>query len=140
MLGSGRNPAVVRRRDGADDESSRRTAEGHGQEDYLVGCGRDCWGHRSDDASVARSIGGARIREPGRPPEGKTEPQADSAGDDGRVAPPVSGEVLRPQHVALPRKTPRRARDQDELYVGAKRTARSRPCGKTAQAGTAPSE
>ena len=39
MLGGGRNPAVLGRRDGADDESSRRAVEGDGQEDHVVGGG-----------------------------------------------------------------------------------------------------
>ena len=53
MLGSGRNPAVLGRRDGADDESSRRAAEGDGEEDHLVGGGRD---HRGD--AIGRCGGG----------------------------------------------------------------------------------
>ena len=59
MLGSGRNPAVLSRRDGADDESSRRAAEGDGEEDHLVGGGRNHRGDGSDDAAVA---GAARRR------------------------------------------------------------------------------
>ena len=37
MLGGGRNPAVLRCRDGADDESSRRVVEGNGEKDHVVG-------------------------------------------------------------------------------------------------------
>src|SRR5690242_2158590 len=71
MLGSGRNPAVLCRRDGADDEGSRRAAESHGEEDHLVGGGGNHRGDGSDDAAVARAAGRGRLRGTGRPPEGK---------------------------------------------------------------------
>ena len=47
MLGSGRNPAVLRRPDGADEESSRRVVEGDGQEDHVVGGRGDHWSERT---------------------------------------------------------------------------------------------
>ena len=103
MLGGGRIPAVLGRRDGADDEGTRRVAEGHGQEDHLVGGGRDFGSERSDDAPVAGSTGGAWLRGVGGSAQGETEPAAHPVGDGGGDAAPVSREVLRPEHAALPR-------------------------------------
>ena len=50
-LGVGTKPSVFRLRDGADDENTRRIFEGDGEEDRLVGRGRD---HRSADGTMRR--------------------------------------------------------------------------------------
>ena len=52
----------------------------------------------------------------------------------------VQGDVLRPEHPALPRKAAGGARHRVELHLGAESAARSRAGGQTAQAGTAPAE
>src|SRR5215831_4653027 len=52
----GEPEAIPGRGNGADDETTRRAVEGHGQEDHLVGGGRDHRRHRSDDAALARTI------------------------------------------------------------------------------------
>src|SRR5262245_2149554 len=57
----GKLKAIPGRRSGADDEDARRAVKGHGEEDQLVGGGRDHRGHRSDDASMAGAIAGAWI-------------------------------------------------------------------------------
>src|ERR1700719_5244238 len=81
MLGSGRNPAVLRRRDGADDESSRRAVEGYGEKDHLVGGGRNHRSDGSDHAPVAGAAGAGWLYRLGRPAEGEAERAAYSSGN-----------------------------------------------------------
>ena len=56
--------------------------------------------------------------------KGKPSAQAHSAGDDREGARTVQGDVLRPEHPALPRKAAGRARDRVELHLGTESTAR----------------
>src|SRR6266545_6975208 len=111
MLGGGQNPAVLSRRDGADDEGSRRAIEGDGEEDHVVGSGGDPGGDRSDDAPLAGANGGRRVRRLGGPAQRKTECSTDSAGGGRGGAEALQGDVLRPEHPPLPRKVARVARD-----------------------------
>jgi hypothetical protein len=60
MPDGGRNPAILSRRNGADDESSRRAFEGLGEEDHLVGGGRNHRGKGSDDAQLTGGAGEER--------------------------------------------------------------------------------
>src|SRR5450755_1699309 len=96
MLGGGRNPAVLSRRDGADDEGTRRVVEGDGQEDHMVVGGGNSGGNGSDDAPVAREIGDGRLCGAGGSPQGKAECPAHSAGNDREGAGALQGDVLRP--------------------------------------------
>ena len=141
MLGGGRNPAVLRRRNGADDETTRRAVEGDGEEDHLVGGGRD---HRGDATGRCGGGGsglekdgysGLADRRKGKPSEQRV-PLATRRG--GAAA--VPGDVLRPEHPALPREAAGRARDRVELHLGAEGAARSGAGGQAAQAGTAPAK
>src|ERR1051325_961681 len=140
MLGGGRNPAVLSRRDGADDESPRRAAEGNGEEDHLVGGGGDCGRDGPDDAPMARALRKGRLRGLGGPAQGETEREADSGGYGREGAWAVSGTLLRPEYSSLPREVAGRARDQAELYVGAESPAGRRAGSQTAQAGSPPAE
>ena len=70
--------------------------------------------------------------------KGKPSAQADSAGDGGEGAGTVQGDLLRPEHPALPRKAARGARNRVELHLGAEGAARSRSGGQAAQARAAP--
>jgi hypothetical protein len=81
MLGGGENLAVLSRRDGADDESSRRVAEGYGQEDHLVGGGRNHRGNGSDDAALAGATGAARLCWTGGPAQRKAQCAAYPTGE-----------------------------------------------------------
>src|ERR1017187_4410139 len=69
-LGSGRSPAILSLRDGADDEGTRRVIESDGEEDHLVGGGRNRRGVRPDDAAVAGPDGnpGRQENEIGKEP------------------------------------------------------------------------
>src|ERR1017187_7416598 len=138
MLGGGRNPAVLSRRDGADDEGTRRVVEGDGQEDHMVVGGGNSGGNGSDDAPVAREIGDGRLCGAGGSPQGKAECPAHSAGNDREGAGALQGDVLRPEHPALSRKAAERPRHRVELYLGAESAARSWVGGQAAQARTAP--
>src|SRR5665647_2592363 len=117
MLGSERNSAVLRHRDGADDESSRRVVEGDGQEDHLVGGGGDHWGDGSDDAPVAGADGGRRLRGTGRPSQRKAECSADPGGHGREGIGPVPGDVLRFEHSPLSRKAAGGACHRIELHA-----------------------
>src|ERR1035441_1615035 len=138
MLGSERNPAVLRHRDGADDENSRRVVEGDGEEDHLVGGGRDHRGDGSDDASLAGAHGDRWLRGTGRPPQGKAERSAGSGGYGREGIGPVPGDLLRPEHSPLSRKAAGGACHRAELHVGAKGATRRRAGGEASQAGTTP--
>src|SRR5271157_589988 len=140
MLGGGRNPAVLSRRDGADDESSRRVVEGHGEEDHLVGGGGNHRGDGPNHAPMAGAIGEGWLYWLGRPAEGQTERAANPCGHGGGGLAAVSRGVLRPEHPAFSRKAGGRARYPVALHLGAEGAARSRPGGQTAQAGAAPAE
>ena len=50
--------AVPRGGNGADDETTRRAIEGHGEEDHLVGSSRNHRGDRSDNEAMAGTAGG----------------------------------------------------------------------------------
>src|SRR3954452_18112382 len=104
MLGSGRNPAVLRRGDGADDDSSRRAIEGDGEEDHLVGGGGNYWGDGSNDATVAGAAGNGWLLRAGGPAQGKAERATDTFGDGGEGTRALQGYVLRSEHPTLPRK------------------------------------
>src|SRR4051794_14817106 len=54
-LGGGKSPAVLGRRDEADDESARRAAEGNGEEAQLVGGSGNCRGDGPEQASAAEA-------------------------------------------------------------------------------------
>src|ERR1035437_3202549 len=106
MLGSERNPAVLRRRDGADDESSRRVIEGEGQEDHLVGGGGDYRSERPDDEAVAGASGEAWLLGPGGPAQGKAERSAHPTGHRGGGVAALPGRVFRSEHSAFSREAP----------------------------------
>src|SRR6476646_79286 len=93
-LGSGRIPAVLSRRDGADDESSRRAVEGDGEEDHLVGGGGNHRGDGPDDAAVAGATRAGRLRRAGRSAERQAQLAGDSSGDRREGSRTVSGNIL----------------------------------------------
>src|SRR5450759_4555717 len=132
MLESEQNPAVLRRRDGADDESSRRAVEGDGEEDHLVGGGRDHRGDGSDDAALAGAHGGRRLRWTSRPSQRKAECTADPGGHGREGIGPVPGDVLRPEHTPLSRKATGGPCHRVELHLGAEGATRSWTGGETA--------
>src|SRR3954464_7440671 len=140
MLGRGRNPAVLSRGDGADDESSRRAIEGDGEEDHLVGGGGNYWGDGSDDATVAGAAGNGWLLRAGGPAQGKAERAADTFGDGGEGTRALQGYVLRSEHPTLPRKAAGGACDPVELHVGAESAARSWAGCQAAQARSSPAE
>src|SRR4029077_3732048 len=114
--------------------------EGDGQEDHVVGGGGDSRRNGSNDAPMAGKIGKGGGGRAGGSAQGKTERPAHSVGDDREGAGTLQGNVLRPEHPALPRKAAGRARDGVELHLGAESAARSRPGGQAAKAGTASAE
>lgn len=71
----GQNPAVLGRRDGADDEAARRAVEGNGEEDHLVGGGGDHRGDGSDDAALAQAGGERRYSGLANRRKGKASPK-----------------------------------------------------------------
>src|SRR5580692_311844 len=100
-LGSGRSPAILSRRDGADDEGTRRVTESDGEEDHLVGGGGNHRRERPNDAAVEGPDGGRRLRRPGRQAQGQAERTAHTAGDGGGSVAAVSGRVLRSEYPAF---------------------------------------
>src|SRR5215467_13653864 len=128
----GKPAAIPGRGSGADDETTRRAVEGHGQEDHLVGGGRDHRRHRSDDAALARTIERAWLLRLSGSAEEQAERKACAPGDGTGSSAAVSGKLLRPEHSALPRETSRGARNRAELYMGAEGVAGGRS-GGTAQ-------
>src|SRR5438093_12125123 len=103
MLGGGQNPAVLSRRDGADDESSRCAVEGEGEEGHVVGGGGNHRGDGSDDAAMAGATGKGRLCRAVGSAEGKTECSAHPAGNGRGGARSLPRNVLRPEHPAFPR-------------------------------------
>src|ERR1035438_1013602 len=95
-LGSGRNPAIFSRRDGADDEGTRRVTEGDGEEDHLVGGGGNHRGDGPDDAAVEGADGGRGLCGTGGPAQGKSDRAAGSGSHGGGGVAAVPGRVLRP--------------------------------------------
>src|ERR1039458_3902400 len=129
-LGSGRSPAILSLRDGADDEGTRRVIESDGEEDHLVGGGRNRRGVRPDDAAVAGPDGGRRLRRLSRPAQGQTERTTHTAGYGGGSFAAVSGRVLRPEHPAFSREAGGQAQDpsrSEERRVGKERRCRGPP-------------
>src|SRR5574339_531203 len=126
--------AVAGRRSGANDEATGCAAEGHGEEDHLVGGSGDYWGDRPDHEAVAGTPGGAWLLWAGRPAEGTAERQAGGVGDSRNGAAAVPGDLLRPEHPPLSREVEGSARHRTELHVGADGAARRWSGGPSEQA------
>src|SRR5258708_648502 len=117
--------AVPRGGNGADDETTRRAVEGNGEKDHLVGSSRDHRGDGSDDEAMAGAAGGSRLLRGSRPAQKQAQRPPGSSGKSGGSVAAVPGHLLRSEHAALPRKTPRRTRDRTELHLRAKGAAGS---------------
>src|SRR5277367_2106325 len=126
--------AILRRGNGADDETTRRAVEGNGEEDHLVGSSREHRGDRSDDEAMAGAAGGRRLFGVGGPAQRQAQRPAGAGGPSGEDAGSVSHYLLRFEHAAFPRKASRRTRHPVELHLRAKGTARSRAGGARTKA------
>src|SRR5580658_10150100 len=106
------------RRNGADDESARGDFESDGREPEVVGSGRDHRGFRPDDEAVAGALPGGWLRWALRSPEAAAESEAGCSEDSRNGVAVISGEVLRFQRAAFPRKADRGTLYPDQLHVG----------------------
>ena len=102
-LRGGNSSAVLRGGNGADDEIARRVVESDGQEDPMVGRGRDHRRDGSDHAAVAGAAGSRRILRAGGSAQGQGEREAGPAEPSGGGAATVPGSVFRFEHTAFPR-------------------------------------
>src|SRR5450755_282514 len=126
--------AVPRGGNGADDETTRRAVEGNGEKDHLVGSSRDHRGDGSDDEAMAGTAGDPRLFGVGRPAQGQAQRPAGAGGKSGGSPGSLPGHLLRSEHAAFPRKTPRRTRNRTELHLRAKGAAGSGAGGARTEA------
>src|SRR5271155_1043272 len=103
MLGGGNPSAVLRGGNGADDETTRRAVESDGEEDPMVGRGRDHRRLGSNHATVAGASGSGRVFGIGGSAQGQAQRQASPASQGGGGAGTVSEGIFRFEHTALPR-------------------------------------
>src|SRR5690242_3133479 len=125
------------RGNGADDENTGSDSESDGWAAEVVGSGRDHRGNGSDDATVARTLPGARLQRSVGLPKAEPEPEADPGSRAGRGAAAIPGTVFQLQRATFPREVAGGARDPTELHVGENSAAGSRAGGAAKEAGIA---
>src|SRR5436309_2061921 len=137
-LRGGYPSAVLRSGNGADDETTGCAVESDGEEDHLVGGGRDHRGDGSDDAAVAGTAGVGGVFGAGGPAQRQAQRQEGAAGEGGTGAAAIPGDLLRSEHSAFSREARRGTRHRVELHVGAESTARGWAGSARAETAQAP--